>query len=419
MLAVHAHPDDETLTSGALLATWAAAGLPALVVTCTRGERGEVIGADLAHLEGDAPALATHREHEVAAAAAALDVPHHFLDTLPLPTRASTERAPRVAQNGHLPTEAARSAEEGRAEEGAAGVRERYEDSGMAWCGTGQAGSAGDPPPHALVGADRERAAGRLALLLRVRRPDLVVTYEPGGGYGHPDHVRAHELTMRAVTLAADPAWPAVAASGLPADVEVAGLPTGADVARPSAGAAADGPPADAAADGLPAGAAAAGLPADAAAAGLPAGGTRPEPWRTPGVLWAVTDPAALRAGYVALAVAPSVRALLADRSDRRATREGPLVLPDPDGPLPSVAAAGRPVDVAVPVGPVRDRVLAALRAHATQVQAVTALDGSGPVACYALSNLVLAPVLADETYAWAPGHLPARPVWPAGVRAT
>jgi N-acetyl-1-D-myo-inositol-2-amino-2-deoxy-alpha-D-glucopyranoside deacetylase len=347
VLAVHAHPDDETLTSGALLATWAAAGLPALVVTCTRGERGEVIGAPLAHLEGDAPALAAHREHELAAATAALGAAHLFLDTLPSPTDPA-ERAPDVASGSDEPAGAARSADV---------VGERYEDSGMAWVGTGQAGSAGDPPARALVAADLDRAAGRLAVLLRERRPDLVVTYEPGGGYGHPDHVRAHELTMRAVALAADPAWPA--------------------------------------------------------------GARGAEPWHVPGVLWAVTDPATLRAGYAALADAPAVRALLADRTDRRATREGPLVPPDPAGPLPSVAAAGRTVDVAVPVGPVRERVLAALRAHATQVQAVTALDVPGLAACYALSNLVLAPVPAAETYAWAPGHRAARPVWPAGVRAT
>ena len=56
LLAVHAHPDDETLATGALLATWALARRATTVVTCTRGERGEVIGQALAHLEGDGPA---------------------------------------------------------------------------------------------------------------------------------------------------------------------------------------------------------------------------------------------------------------------------------------------------------------------------------------------------------------------------
>lgn len=236
----------------------------------------------------------------------------------------------------------------------------------MAWVGTGRAGSAGEVPAHALVTVDLDEAAGRLALLLRTRRPDVVATYEPGGGYGHPDHVRAHAITMRAVTLAADPAWPG---------------------------------------DG--------GAPAAANPV-------------TPAVLWAVTDPDALRAGYRALAADPAVRDLLTARSaDRRPTREGPLVLPDADGPLPSVADAALAAGpgLAVPVAPVLDRVLAALRAHVTQVQAVTSTaPGTAAVAALALSNLVLAPVLAHETYAWAPGRTPragAHAVWPAGVRAS
>jgi N-acetyl-1-D-myo-inositol-2-amino-2-deoxy-alpha-D-glucopyranoside deacetylase len=201
VLAVHAHPDDETLGTGALLATWAAAGLPALVVTCTRGERGEVIGAALAHLEGDGPALAAHREHEIAAACAALGTDQVFLDRLPAPAPAPApaERTADAASRGAEGTAAVLSAQDAQ--------DARYEDSGMAWVGTGQAGSAGEVPAHALVAADLDEAAGRLALLLRERRPDVVVTYEPGGGYGHPDHVRAHAITMRAVALAAEPTW--------------------------------------------------------------------------------------------------------------------------------------------------------------------------------------------------------------------
>jgi N-acetyl-1-D-myo-inositol-2-amino-2-deoxy-alpha-D-glucopyranoside deacetylase len=204
----------------------------------------------------------------------------------------------------------------------------------MAWVGTGRAGAAGEVPPGAFVAVPLDDAAGRLARLLRERRPDLVVTYEPGGGYGHPDHVRAHEVTMRAVELAADGSW-------------------------------------------------------------------------APAVAWAVAPADALRAGYAALDEDPDVAALLASYADdRRATRESPLGLPDPAGPLPSVAAPG-PVDLVVDVRPVRHRVLAALRAHATQVQAVRPLEHPDAVACYALSNLVLAPVLPAESYRWAPGRLP------------
>ena len=336
VLAVHAHPDDETLSTGALLATWAAAGLPATVVTCTRGERGEVIGAPLAALEGDGEALAAHRERELAAAVSALGATQHFLDALPLPADPAdpADPAERADDVPSAPVEGTSSARSAHEVPGA-----RYEDSGMAWVGTGRAGAAGEVPAAALVAVPLDVAAGRLAGLLRERRPDLVVTYEPGGGYGHPDHVRAHAITMRAVEMAAG-------------------------------------------ADG----------------------------W-APAVAWAVAPAAALRAGYAALAADPAARAVLAAAADdRRSTREAPLVLPDPAGPLPSVATDA-PADLVVEVLPVRDRLLAALRAHATQVQAVAPLDHPDAVACYALSNLVLAPVLPRESYAWAPGRAPAAPL--------
>lgn len=179
LLAVHAHPDDETLATGALLATWAAAGQPVTLVTCTRGERGEVIGSELAQLEGDGPALAAHREAELAAALSALGVrSHHFLDRL----------AGALAPHARVTPPTA-----------------RYEDSGMAWVGAagGQAGQADDVPERALVAAPLDEVAAALAELIRETTPAVVVTYEAGGGYGHPDHVRAHQITMRAVELAA------------------------------------------------------------------------------------------------------------------------------------------------------------------------------------------------------------------------
>ncbi|AEE47021.1 PIG-L family deacetylase [Cellulomonas fimi] len=294
VVAVHAHPDDESLSTGALLATWAHAERPVTVVTCTRGERGEVIGADLAHLEGDGPALAAHREGELARALAALGVRDHvFLD-------------------------------------GAAGPRaDRYEDSGMAWLGAGLAGSTADVPPRAFVAVPVDVAAARLARVLRDRRPDVVVTYEPAGGYGHPDHVHAHRVTERALELAA----------------------TAADDDHPA--------------------------------------------HRVPTVLWAAQREDALRAAYRALA--PTADASGAARGDRL------LTAPDPGGDLPSVAVPSVDVEVAVP--PVRDAVLAALRAHGTQVQAVEAVDGDDAlVGRYALSNDVLAPLLPTEGYRLARG---------------
>ena len=176
LLAVHAHPDDETISTGALLATWAASGAPVTVLTCTRGERGEVIPAGQAELAVDAvdpvdPVdLAAHRELELAAALAALGVTGHvFLDQVP----------------------------------GSGVAGRRFTDSGMAWVGPGRAGRTDDAPEDAFVRIPLDDAAGRLADLICERRPDVVVGYEPGGGYGHPDHVQAHRVMRRGVELAA------------------------------------------------------------------------------------------------------------------------------------------------------------------------------------------------------------------------
>ncbi len=179
LVAVHAHPDDETLATGALLASWSRANGHATVVTCTRGEQGEVIGAQLAHLEGDGPALAAHREGELVQALAALGVEeHHYLDQLPDPADAQTGQATQTT---------------------------RYQDSGMAWLpgqNTGTAAAPAQLSDGAFVAVDLDAAAGRLAAFLDRTTPDVVVTYDPGGGYGHPDHVRTHEVTMRAIELA-------------------------------------------------------------------------------------------------------------------------------------------------------------------------------------------------------------------------
>jgi len=313
LVAVHAHPDDETLSTGALLAAWAAAGRPVTVVTATRGERGEVIPAALRHLQGDGPGLAAHRSGELAAALAALGVTDHvFLDTLPDGPLAErrVDRRDRVFRTPEGAVSATTVALAG-----GAGVR--YEDSGMAWVGTGQAGPGADVAAGAFVGVPLEAAAGRLAGLLRARRPAVVVTYDPQGGYGHPDHIRVHQVTMRAVELASDGGW-------------------------------------------------------------------RPAVW------WRRTGRAQLAAGYRALR-GPAVRAALGAAYHQ-------LSLPDPDGPFPAVAVADDRIDLTVAV--TADRVLAALAAYPTQVQAVTAVPGQDAiVGCYALSDGVLAPLLPDEGY--------------------
>lgn len=192
LLAVHAHPDDETLSTGALLAAWAEAGWPVTVVTCTRGERGEVIPPELAYLTADAAALAAHRERELAAALSALGVTDHvFLDRVAADPDAVSANAADIAAfaDQALP----------------AGLEDaglRYEDSGMTWLGPGRAGP-GATTSAAFVRVPVAEAAARLAAVIRDRRPDVVVGYEPGGGYGHPDHVHAHHVMRAGVERAA------------------------------------------------------------------------------------------------------------------------------------------------------------------------------------------------------------------------
>ncbi|GAB3465879.1 N-acetyl-1-D-myo-inositol-2-amino-2-deoxy-alpha-D-glucopyranoside deacetylase [Kineococcus endophyticus] len=167
ILLVHAHPDDETIGTGATMARYAEAGASVTLLTATRGELGEVIPAELAHLDPDA--LGEHRTHELATAMEALGVTDHRFLTRP---------------------------------DGSG-----YRDSGMVWLAPGQAASTtvdgGEVDPRALTAADPDEVAAQVAAVVREVRPQVVVTYEPGGGYGHPDHVRVHEATVRALVLAA------------------------------------------------------------------------------------------------------------------------------------------------------------------------------------------------------------------------
>jgi N-acetyl-1-D-myo-inositol-2-amino-2-deoxy-alpha-D-glucopyranoside deacetylase len=339
LLAVHAHPDDETLSTGGLLATWAAAGQPVCVVTCTRGERGEVIALPgttsegQAHLEGDGPALGAYRETELARALAELGgdvgtIEQTFLDALPLPD-------PQVTGVTHAPDTSGSV---------------RYEDSGMSWVAPGVAGPAPDSPPTAFARVPLDESAGRLAALIRARRPAVVVTYEPSGGYGHPDHVRAHEVTVRALELLADQArlepwagaelWQAVAPA---AEVRQARATLAAHPAAHT-------------------------LAAAEALTFAPAHGPIPPLARGDLAAWSAGRQEIGSSDYRSPDVLPITRA---------------------DGVVR--------VDVRTVVG----RVVGAMRAHATQVQHATALVSPvGPVAgWYALSNNVLAPVLTHETY--------------------
>ena len=168
VLFVHAHPDDETIATGALIAELAARGIRVSLLTATRGERGEVVAGPLSGLEGT-DALTQERERERAGATAALGIE-------------STDRF-------WLGTPPAR----------ALGLEPRgYRDSGMTWIRPGLAGPAGDIDDDALVRAPLAEVTTDVAALIGRLRPALVISYDNGGGYGHPDHVRMHEAAVAA-----------------------------------------------------------------------------------------------------------------------------------------------------------------------------------------------------------------------------
>lgn len=169
LVFLHAHPDDETLSTGALLAELVATN-PVLVVTATRGERGEIVPGVLA--ESTTPEqLADVRLDERASALAALGVIEHcFLGTPPARTPG---RPPRD-----------------------------YRDSGMTWVRPGVAGPAADAEPSSLALAGTAEPAFDLANLLTQWSADLVLSYAADGGYGHPDHVACHGIAARAGLLA-------------------------------------------------------------------------------------------------------------------------------------------------------------------------------------------------------------------------
>ena len=165
---MHAHPDDETINDGALMARLVAEGAHVTVVTCTLGELGEVLVPELSELAADRDGgLGEHRIGEMAQAMRELGVTdHRFL--------------------------------------GGAG---RYHDSGMVWSEAGGAMASPDLPEGAFWTADLLEAADHLVEVLRELRPQVVVTYDQFGGYGHPDHVQAHRVTTYAVALAAVPSY--------------------------------------------------------------------------------------------------------------------------------------------------------------------------------------------------------------------
>ena len=161
LLLVHAHPDDESIATGATMARYVAEGAQVTLVTCTLGEEGEVLLPELSHLASDQEdALGLHRREELAAAMVELGVTDWRLL-------------------------------------GGAG---RFRDSGM----------VGTPPNEradCFWRADLLVAASELVPVIREVRPQVVVTYDDFGGYGHPDHIQAHRVTHYAIALAASPTF--------------------------------------------------------------------------------------------------------------------------------------------------------------------------------------------------------------------
>ncbi|MFF5495273.1 N-acetyl-1-D-myo-inositol-2-amino-2-deoxy-alpha-D-glucopyranoside deacetylase [Streptomyces aquilus] len=158
LLLVHAHPDDESINNGATMARYAAEGARVTLVTCTLGEHGEVIPPELRHLSG--AALGAYRLGELTAAMRALGVEDFRL----------------------------------------LGGEGRYHDSGMM-------GLADNDDPACFWQADVDEAAAHLVRVILEVRPHVLVTYDENGGYGHPDHIQAHRVAMRAADLAAEAGW--------------------------------------------------------------------------------------------------------------------------------------------------------------------------------------------------------------------
>jgi N-acetyl-1-D-myo-inositol-2-amino-2-deoxy-alpha-D-glucopyranoside deacetylase len=162
LLLVHAHPDDETINNGVTMAKYAASGAQVTLVTCTRGEEGEVLVTELANLASDKDdKLGEHREVELKDAMAQLGInDFRFLG------------AP----------------------------NKKWRDSGM--MGTPQ-----NERGNVFWQADLDEASHELVKIILEIQPQVLITYDEFGGYGHPDHIKAHRVAMRAAELAAEQGW--------------------------------------------------------------------------------------------------------------------------------------------------------------------------------------------------------------------
>ena len=150
LLAVFAHPDDESFGIGGTLAKYAAEGVHVVLACATRGEAGQISDPHL----GSREQLAEIRERELRCACDVLGISELYLLG--------------------------------------------YRDSGMA-------GSPDNEHPRALIQADPAEVVGKIVRVIRRVRPQVVITFEKGGGYGHPDHIAIHRHTVAAFQAAGDP----------------------------------------------------------------------------------------------------------------------------------------------------------------------------------------------------------------------
>ena len=162
LLLVHAHPDDESINNGATMAAYVARGAQVTLVTCTRGEEGEILVPELAHLASDKDdGLGAHREIELAAAMKELGVTDfRFL-----------------------------------------GFPEK------SWLDSGMIGTPQNARPDVFWNCELDEAARELEKVIHEIKPHVLITYDENGGYGHPDHIKAHQVAMRAAELAGENGW--------------------------------------------------------------------------------------------------------------------------------------------------------------------------------------------------------------------
>jgi len=162
LLLVHAHPDDETINNGVTMAKYAKDGAQVTLVTCTRGEEGEVLVAELASLASDKDdKLGQHREIELKDAMVHLGISDfRFLG------------AP----------------------------NKKWRDSGMM-------GMPQNDRDDVFWKSDLEESANELVSIILEIKPQVLITYDEFGGYGHPDHIKAHQVAMRAAEIAETKGW--------------------------------------------------------------------------------------------------------------------------------------------------------------------------------------------------------------------